>query len=136
MTLQFEKKDGVLPHDRILSFVNRELSRLKDGKWAITIDKPKRNNPQNRLFWAWVRMMANETGNDEREIYQYWGERYNPAGCTYRANGDFVSGGTSELKTNEFAAILDQIKADTAAEHGVKLPTMEDLRIESLIDTL
>ena len=80
MTLQFEKKDGVLPHDRILSFVNRELSRLKDGKWAITIDKPKRNNPQNRLFWAWVRMMANETGNDEREIYQYWGERYNPAG--------------------------------------------------------
>ena len=24
MTLQFEKKDGVLPHDRIMSFVNRE----------------------------------------------------------------------------------------------------------------
>jgi hypothetical protein len=133
MTLRFEKKDGNTPSDRIMAFVSREVERLKDGKWQVSIEKPQRTNDQNRLFWYWIRMLSYETGNDERELYQYFSERYNPQGCTYKRDGTFASGGTSDLNTKDYSLLLDQMQADVAAEQGIKLPTMDDLRIESLI---
>jgi len=122
----FTVKEDADPAESILQFIRREIPKLSPGLWECRLQKPKRNNDQNALFWGWIKLLSHETGNDQQTLYQYYCERFNPSKCTYRHGGAFASGGTSELNTKDFATFLTEIKADVAAEFGINLPTREE----------
>jgi len=124
-SIPFEKKDGYNP-DYLHKFIDREFPLLKNGLWELAFQKPKRTDLENKLFWAWIRCISDETGQDSQSLYQYYCEKFNPEGCTYFTNGKFSRGGTSELNTKAFASFLTEIQADVASVLGITLPTRED----------
>lgn len=122
----FEKKDGDAPIDSILSFVRAEIQKLNNGLWEVCIQKPKKTYTEIKTFWGWMRILSDETGQDQRTLYQYYTEKFNTQGCTYRKDGTFASGGISDLNTKDFARMLTEIKADALVEFGTHLPTREE----------
>lgn len=110
----------------LYAFIQRQIPLLKNGHWQITFEKPNRTDLENRTFWGWLRLISEETGNGQQDMYAYYCERFNPQGCTYFKDGKFSRGGTSELNTKQFAQFLTEIKADVSAELGIVLPTSED----------
>jgi len=124
-SITFEKKEGY-NYISLHSFIDREFPLLKNGLWELAFQKPNRNNDQNKLFWAWLKCISNETGQDSQSLYQYYCEKFNPEGCTYYTSGKFSRGGTSEMNTKRFTGFLTEIQADVASELGITLPTRED----------
>ena len=124
-SIQFEKSETV-PTKLLTDFVTRNVELLGRGKWQLTFEKPNRTDTENRTFWGWLRLISEETGNDQQALYKHYCEQFNPQGCTYFADGRFSRGGTSELNTKQFAQFLTEIKADVSAELGIILPTAED----------
>lgn len=125
-SIQFQIKDMDFPTQVVLAFVNREMPKLNDGLWECRFQKPKRTDQENKIFWVWINCISEETGQDKQSLYQYFCQMFIPESCTYRQNGTFASGGTSELNTKQFATFLTEIKAHVAAELGINLPNKED----------
>lgn len=125
-SLQFQIKDNYAPTESVLSFVKANIATLNDGMWEVRFQKPKRTDTENRTFWGWIKLISNETGQSQSEIYQYLSEGFNPSKCTYRQDGTFASGGTSELNTKDFATFLTEIKAHVASELGINLPNKDE----------
>jgi hypothetical protein len=122
----FTKKDGDAPTESILAFVRSAVTKLNDGLWEVRLQKPRRTDTENRTMWGWIRLLSDETGTDQQALYKYFTEKFNPSGCSYRKDGTFVSGGTSDLNTKDFARLLTEIKAEAMTEFNVYLPTRED----------
>lgn len=126
-SIQFQKSaDTPVSIQPLIDFIERQIPLLKNGAWQLTFEKPNRTDLENRTFWGWLRLISEETGNDQQSLYKYYCERFNPQGCTYFKDGKFSRGGTSELNTKQFAQFLTEIKADVSAELGIVLPTSED----------
>jgi len=125
--LPFDKKQGE-PVDirRLTAFLTLNVPLLANGLWQLVIEKPNRTDLENRTFWGWLRLISEETGNDQQTLYKHYCEQFNPQGCTYFKDGKFSRGGTSELNTKQFAQFLTEIKADVSVELGIVLPTSED----------
>ena len=123
---QFQVKEGIAPNEAILNFIRSCLPNLKDGFWEVRFQKPKRTDLENRTFHGWCRIISQETGESQQFIYQYLCQMFNPLKCTYRQDGSFASGGTSELNTKDFATFLTEIKAHVASELGINLPTKDE----------
>jgi hypothetical protein len=107
-------------------FIYRQFPLLPNGFWELSFGKPNRTMLENRTFWGWMRLISEETGNDQQSLYRYYTEKFNPAGCTYFKDGLFASGGTSKLNTKQFAQLLTEIQSDVNAELGIILPTSKD----------
>jgi hypothetical protein len=116
-------------------FIERELPKLNNGHWQLAFSKPTRTDLENKTLWGWIRIMSDETGQDQRTLYQYFTEKYNPQGCTYFKDGRFSSGGTSDLNTKQFAQLLTEIKAEAASEFGIYLPTSKDVGFDDFYST-
>lgn len=133
-TYRFEKDENTTTkplHD----FIDRELPRLNNGHWQLVFSKPNRTDTENRTFWGWLKLMSDETGQDQRGLYKYFTEKYNTERCTYYPDGRFASGGTSELNTKDFARLLTEIKAEAASEFGIYLPTSKDEGFDEFYST-
>lgn len=132
----FEKKQGE-PVDirRLSAFLQSNVPLLANGLWQLVIEKPNRTDLENRTFWGWLRLISEETGNGQRDLYAYYCERFNPQRCTYFKDGRFSRGGTSDLNTKDFALLLTEIKADAASELGIVLPTSEDAAFDDFYES-
>jgi hypothetical protein len=129
-SIRFKKLDNrILDAEKIHNKIDSSLNELKDGVFICTLKlfKENRNNSQNALMWLWFKCLEEETGQERAAFYQHYCEKYLPEKCTYLKNGEFVSGNTSKLKTNEFAYFMKQIESDAASEFGYQLPINQDL---------
>ena len=124
-TYRFEKS-ATTTTKPLHDFIDREFPMLGFGHWQLEFVKPRRTDTENRTFHGWIRIISEDTGQSQSEVYQHLCEKFNPSGCTYFADGRFSRGGTSELNTKQFSVFLTEIKADIAAELGIILPTKED----------
>ena len=123
--LAFEKSDK-FDIQTLHKFIDRQFPLLANGFWELSFGKPNRTLLENRTLWGWLRLISEETGQDQQTLYQYYSEKFNPSGCSYYRDGKFCSGGTSKLNTKQFAQFLTEIKADVACELGINLPTSTD----------
>jgi hypothetical protein len=105
-----------------------------EGKWlAIDEDKEDRSSSQLRMYRAWLRHVAQHTGNDEEELHEFLLDR-----CALRmvvtikgpkANVDIervkrTSGGTTlSMSKDEMSDYMNKCAALT----GYPLPTEEEL---------
>lgn len=124
--MPFTLKEGDAPIESILSFIRSNVPKLNDGLWEVRLQKPKRTDLENKCFWGWIKLVSNESGQDQQSLYQYFCQLFNAGKCTYRQDGTFASGGTSELNTKDFATFLTEIRAHVATELGIDLPTKDD----------
>ena len=124
-SITFEKSE-LFDIQTLHKFIDRQFPLLSKGFWELSFGKPNRTLLENQTFWGWIRIISEETGQDQKALYQYFTEKFNPLGCTYFSDGRFASGGTSKLNTKQFAQMLTEIKAEVASEFGINLPTSKD----------
>jgi hypothetical protein len=127
-TIVFKKDKGeIVDKGNLYHQFDNVLETIKNGAHEISFNKPKRNVDQNALMWMWFNCLSQDTGMEPQDLYKHYSELFLFPHCTYNSAGKFKSGGTSILKTNEFADFLTKIQADAAIEFHNQLPTRDDL---------
>lgn len=104
-------KDGVLTIDRRFTF-NRYLKTIEDEKVLITIEplKGKRTLAQNRYYWTYLTLVADETGNSVDDLHE-WAKRkfLTPKFITVKGETMKIARSTTELSKDEWSPYLIHI---------------------------
>lgn len=106
------------------------IQRLDVTKaWEVTIrpHKSKRSIDQNSLYWSWLSIIADETGNTANDIHEWCRDEFLPcseikvAGVAHLARPS-----TTALTTKEMTDYLNRIEAWAGTDLGIILPSPDD----------
>jgi hypothetical protein len=100
----------------------------------VTVEKhePKRNVPQNALYWLWLTCIENETGTDKDDLHEFFKNKFLKKQIIECLNENFaVVPTTTKLKKSEFAEYLQKIQRFVLLELEINLPNPEDLQFEN-----
>lgn len=114
-----------------LSAVRQYIDRIPDDQKrrevTIKLQRERRTIPQNSLYHMWLRIIADETGNNVDDTHEamktmFLGEK------EVRLGGyDVIATcSTASLDTCQFTRFLNQMEAWVSAELGIVLPRPED----------
>ena len=96
--------------------------------WTVEIKKKtkQRTLNQNALYWKWIGIFANETGNSEDDMHEFFKDKWCP--ISEVTVGDEVRQvrSTKKLKTVEMTEYMDKVYAFIVGEFGIILPIPED----------
>lgn len=103
-------------------------------KFTITISKirDKRSINQNSLYWLWIACICCETGNDKKDVHEYFKEYF--LGYSEKPMfGGMIrhTRSTTDLDTKQFTDFLEKIKIWAARELGIMLPEPKDAYFEA-----
>lgn len=105
----------------------KSLSTKDD--WVITVSpfKKGRSNPQNRLYWAWVRIISRECGYSDDDMHEILKSRFlGMQVIEYKTKGKteqlVVPKSTAKLSKSEFTEYLEKVMV-LGHKMGVNLPT-------------
>lgn len=108
------------------------FASLRNGEYVLTVTQRRehRSLSQNALMWLWLKCIAEETGNDEKALYNHFCGRF--LAYTDETFGDGITccRTSSQLDTAQFSAFLDKIQGFAATELGITLPDPEDRNFE------
>ena len=94
--------------------------------WAVTIEpyKERRSLSQNSLYWKWVGIMAQDTGNDPDTVHEALKQRFLvPVEVAFL--GEKVQyRTTASLDIKAMGNYMDRVQA-LAVEMGIRLPAPE-----------
>ena len=99
--------------------------------WIIEIKRHvrKRSLSQNALYWKWIGIIANETGNDNDMLHEFFKRKFLTP-MTFHVGGEqFEHRTTTKLPTDQFSAYMDKVNAFAGAELGIMLPQPEELLV-------
>lgn len=96
------------------------------------VTKP-RSNDQNKLMWVWFTCIARSWSEATGKVFT--SQNVHDAYCQLflpitLPNGTNIAGSTSKLTTEQMTEFLNKVQADAAAEYGIKLLSLSDLRYE------
>jgi len=88
--------------------------------------KYKRSNPQNRLYWELLHMLAARVNYPADTLHLYYRSRFLGADDVTLPNGKTLTipRSTADLDVAEFGEYFDRVQAD-AAERGVFLADLD-----------
>lgn len=116
---------------------NRMVALLQ-AKWLIAKPEVKRSVMQNAIYWKWMEVVSDETGNHKDAIHALMKKRFlskrKLVKIGWKRNYVNIEGSTKELSVKRFTKYLDDIY-QFFAERDLKLPTEDQLDIDSLIAT-
>jgi hypothetical protein len=112
--LKYQFKDAVNELSRILKTDNTVIS--------ITQNK-KRSLNQNSLYWLWLSIIAECTGNDKNDIHEYCKQSFLPASIVKINESEIkVNNSSARLDKKQFTDYLQQIETWSVGELGIILP--------------
>ena len=97
---------------------------------VVTIGKSRRSDAQNRLYFAWVDILAKEIGYSKQEMHLVLADKFLTKIEFKTKSGKDISQipSTRELNVDEFIDYICEIEM-LSGEHGIKLPRTDDYRI-------
>lgn len=114
------------------------LQRLPDDNKrrdvAITLHREKRTNPANRLYFAWVGLIASETGSSRDEVHEALKVKF--LGKEEReVLGELVVSvrSSAKLDTKQFSDYMTQVEVFASTELGIVCPHPEDAFYEDFM---
>lgn len=112
------------------------IDKLKDDKTYnvdIALRREQRSISQNRLYWMWVGIMADETGNSKDVIHTYCSKEF------LGVNSGVINGkhietliSTTTLNTERFTKFLEQVEIFANTELSIILPHPDDALFEDI----
>lgn len=118
--------------DRVVSYL-KVVNIEKPLEVSIKQYKPNRSAAQNRIFWKWIQIIADDLGYSKDELHSVLAVKFLGVveiSCMGENITQPVS--TTSLKVKEMADYLTQIEVFAASELGIVLPNNDDLYFESL----
>lgn len=94
---------------------------------SITLHRERRSIPQNSLYWMWVGLISDETGNNANDLHEAFKAMFlgsktvEIAGITHE-----IPLSTTSLDTAGFTHFLERLEAWATSELGIVLPHPED----------
>jgi hypothetical protein len=114
--------------ERAVAFLN-QLDLSKPWQLVVTPFKRNRSLQQNNLYWGWIGMIAQETGNGNEDIHEWLKRRFlAPSFVTVGNETQEIRRSTTKLNTKEMSEYMAQVEAWAASELGIVLPRPEDAR--------
>lgn len=96
----------------------------------IETHKKRRTLSQNGLYWRWVEIIREHTGNSKTEIHDILRDMFlEPQEIWFGDQVKLVLPSTADLEPVDFGKYLDQIQAMAATDLGLFLPSSKDERL-------
>ena len=112
-------ENGHLTFDSPKSFANYLKSLTGPVEIIVAKVKIKRTIEQNRLYWLYLRLIAEETGDFENDLHDFLKRKFLPPVYKKVLGQDFkVPSSTTRLGKMDFSEYLSQIEKLT----GVPIP--------------
>ena len=99
-----------------------------DRPWFIEVKRhiKKRSLSQNALYWKWVGVIANETGNDSDMLHEFFKNKFLQP-VEFQVGGHVFSyRTTTKLPIDQMSAYMTKVQAFAASELGILLPIPEE----------
>ena len=113
--------------ERAVAFING-LDLGKPWQLVVTPFKRNRSLAQNNLYWGWVGIMAQETGNANDDIHEWLKQRFiAPSFVNINGETQEIRRSTTKLNTREMSEYLDKVEMWANSELGILLPRPDDL---------
>jgi len=99
----------------------------KSKKYRLTIEpyRRKRTTSQNSLYWSWMTLIADETGNDKDDIHEFLLNKFCPTKVVMVGGEEQEITSTKYLDTKQMSAYMDRIPP-WAGEFNISLPLPEN----------
>lgn len=96
-----------------------ELNKKKTFWVRIERETGKRSDTQNRFYWAYLRIIANHTGNSENDLHELFKRIFLPPQYKKILGREIkMPASTTNLNKIEFGEYMDRISAET----GIAVP--------------
>jgi hypothetical protein len=123
-------KTFVLIHENARNLAKKEIDSIPlDGKMKVEIKKvtSKRSEAQNKLYWMWVTIIANELGYTKIEMHESLVQSLLlPEAKEIHGKMITIWPSTTSLKVGEFAEFLNDIDVFASSDLGIVLPQPAD----------
>lgn len=97
------------------------IKQLQDGKYRVSVEKyvKSRSSNQNRLYWAYLRLIELETGQDSEDIHEVAKRKFLPPRFV-DVQGEEIKlpATTTRLNSQEFSEYITKIEIWT----GIPVP--------------
>ena len=115
------------------------ISKLPESKQytiEVRVKRHKRTIDQNRLYWAWLSCISEETGNEREYLHELFKQKY--LGCQRHELHNInetviVRRSTSSLDTKQMAEYMDKVQRFANTEIGIVLPSPDDRYCEEFM---
>ena len=114
--------------------MRQRVSNLIDGldlskPWSVTVEpyKKRRSLSANGLYWKWVSIIADGTGNSDDDLHDALKDKFCPPREVQLGDDFRTIRSTANLGTKDFKDYMDKVYAFATAELGILLPIPEEL---------
>ena len=115
------------PKDRELFLQEVEKNLREMNEVELYPTGQKRSLRANRLYWAWMQCLEDETGQYKEDFHDYFKAKY--LGTEQKEIFGLLIDKeitTTTLKSKEFWIYMQKVQAEAASEFGVTVPLPED----------
>ena len=136
--LEREKPKSNIVYDMVTGYFRKNPTCDK-AVISITADKANRSTKQNRLYWLYLGVVEEETGQPTKDTFEdnHWVKglhtqfKYDYLPKQFYDDGAVKIPSTKTLKVAEFKAYLDRIDREMGLM-GITMPHPEDLYYEAM----
>lgn len=105
--------------------------KLLNAKYTVELTKfnTKRSLNANKYYWAVLRTIAKDTGNDEDDLHLYFKQRFlEPRKVIFKETGEEkeVVGNSSDLDSLVFFEYVEKVRIMAIQELNIYCPTPEE----------
>jgi hypothetical protein len=101
--------------------------------WVVEIKQKthRRTISQNSLYWKWIGVIADDTGNDADTLHEFFKGKFLPPMEKQVGNEAFLYRTTTKLPIEDMSAYMTRVQAFAGAELGIMLPQPEEQHLAS-----
>lgn len=119
---------GIITHKDKQRFLDWWNSLSGEIEIIMRPFKENRTDRQNRFYWAYMRLIADETGDNENDLHEYFKRKHLPPRfATVMQKEIKLPASTTKLNTKEFSEYIKKIEVET----GVPAPDINTIDYES-----
>jgi hypothetical protein len=123
--------DIILREEKNRAFAVELLGKLDLSKpWKVTIGRyvKTRTNNQLALYWSWLHIIGDETGNDPEELHELFKGKFILPVEKVIGDDVLLYRSTKTLSTIGMTEYMEKVEAFAASQIGIILPRPEDRR--------
>ena len=97
-------------------------------EWQVIVEpyKKRRSLSQNGLYWRWVEIISNDTGNDTDAVHDFLKNKFLVPKEIEIAGEKVLCRSTRKQDTKTMSEYMDKVYAFAGSELGIFLPVPED----------